>query len=80
MDAIKDMSRLRRHLLIICDSCMEQVLKEKQKFDEIKIYKQIEKKQRLEESIVSVKKDILKEENVDEAPAYDLLEQCGFGQ
>ena len=67
MDAIKDMSRLRRHLLIICDSCMEQVLKEKQKFDEIKIYKQIEKKQRLEESIVSVKKDIVKEENVDEA-------------
>ena len=66
MDAIRDMSRLRRHLLVICDSCMEQVLKEKQKFDEIKIYKQIEKKSQLESEIVSVKKDVLKEENIEE--------------
>lgn len=66
MDAIKDMSRLRRHLLVICDSCMEQVLKEKQKFDEIKIYKQIEQKARVQDGIVSVKKNVLKEENIEE--------------
>lgn len=66
IDAIKDMSRLRRHLVVICDSCMEQVLKEKQKFDEIKIYKQIEEKARIEEGIVSVKKSPIKEEKIEE--------------
>ena len=42
IDAIRDMSRLRRHLLMICDSCMEQIIKEKQRFEESKLYKQIE--------------------------------------
>ena len=35
IDAIRDVNRLRRHLLMICDSCMEQIIKEKQKFEEI---------------------------------------------
>ncbi|MBQ8848243.1 MAG: hypothetical protein IJ003_04795 [Candidatus Gastranaerophilales bacterium] len=61
MDAIRDMSRLRRHLLMICDSCMEQIIKEKQKFDETKLYKQIENNYKLQEEIVSVKKTPLEE-------------------
>ena len=31
IDAIRDVNRLRRHLLMICDSCMEQIIKEKNK-------------------------------------------------
>ena len=29
IDAIRDMSRLRRHLVMISDSCIEQIIKEK---------------------------------------------------
>jgi len=61
IDAIRDMSRLRRHLLMICDSCMEQILKEKQKFDETRLYRQIEQNVKLREEIVSVKKTPLEE-------------------
>ena len=56
IDAIRDMSRLRRHLQMICDSCMDQIIKEKQKFDETRIYKQIEQSAKLKDEIVSVKK------------------------
>ena len=56
IDAIRDMSRLRRHLQMICDSCMDQIIKEKQKFDETRIYKQIEQNAKLKDEIVSVKK------------------------
>ncbi len=61
IDAIRDMSRLRRHLILICDSCMEQIIKEKQKFDDLQLYKQIEQKAKLKEEIVSVKKTPLEE-------------------
>ncbi len=63
IDAIKDMSRLRRHLLGICDSCIDAVLKEKQKFDEIKIYKQIEQKNKDLKEIVSLKENVLSNED-----------------
>ena len=42
IDAIRDMSRLRRHLAMICDSCMEQIIKEKKKFDDAQLYRQIQ--------------------------------------
>ena len=61
IDAIRDMSRLRRHLAMICDSCMEQIIKEKKKFDETRLYKQIEQNARLQDDIVSVKKSPLDE-------------------
>ena len=61
MDAIKDKARLRRHLLIVCDSCMDQIIKEKQKFDEAVLYKQIVKNSNDQKSIVSVKKTPLEE-------------------
>lgn len=56
MDAIRDMTRLKRHLVMICDSCMDQIIKEKQKFAETKLYRQIEHNAKLKEDIVSVKK------------------------
>lgn len=56
IDAIRDIPRLRRHLALICDGCIDNVLKEKQKFDDTKLYKQIEKNAKLKEEIVSVKK------------------------
>ena len=61
IDAIRDMPRLRRHLLMICDSCMEQIIKEKQKFEESRLYKQIEQNSKLQEEIVSVKKTPLED-------------------
>ena len=61
MDAIKDKARLRRHLLIVCDSCMDQIIREKQKFDEAVLYKQIVKNSNDQKSIVSVKKTPLEE-------------------
>lgn len=59
MDAIRDTARLRRHLLMICDSCMEQIIKEKRRFEETKIFRQIEHTAKLQEDIVSVKKSPL---------------------
>lgn len=61
MDAIRDTARLKRHLMMICDSCMEQVIKEKRKFDQTKIYRQVEKNEKIKETIVSVKKTPLQE-------------------
>ena len=61
MDAIRDTARLRRHLCMICDSCMDSIIKEKQKFDETKIYRQMEHNAKLKEDIVSVKKTPLSE-------------------
>lgn len=61
IDAIRDVARLKRHLLVICDSCIDQILKEKQKFDETRIYRQIEQNAKMQEDIVSVKKTPLEE-------------------
>ena len=57
IDAIRDMSRLRRHLLMISDSCIEQIIKEKRKYDETRLYEEILQKSRMEDEIVSLKKD-----------------------
>lgn len=62
MDAIRDVARLRRHLMMICDSCMEQIIREKKRFEETKIYRQIEHNSKLQEEIVSVKKSPLTED------------------
>lgn len=59
MDAIRDIARLRRHLMMICDGCMEQIIKEKRRFEETKVYRQVEHNSRLQEEIVSVKKSPL---------------------
>ena len=61
IDAIRDTARLKRHLMMISDSCMEQIIKEKRKFEETKVYRQIEYNSRLKEDIVSVKKSPLKD-------------------
>ena len=57
IDAIRDMSRLRRHLSMICDSCMEQIIKEKKKFDDTKLYDDIIQKARYKKDIVSLKEN-----------------------
>ena len=62
MDAIRDTARLKRHLIMICDSCMEQIIKEKRKYNETKVYRQIEHTAKLQEEIVSVKKSPISEE------------------
>jgi len=64
MDAIRDTARLRRHLLMICDSCMEQIIKEKRRFEETKIFRQIEHTNKLQEDIVSVKKSPLTDKEI----------------
>ena len=61
MDAIRDTARLKRHLGMISDSCMEQIIKEKRKYDSTKIHRQIEHNMKLQEEIVSVKKSPLTE-------------------
>ena len=63
MDAIRDTERLKRHLAMICDSCMNQIIKEKRKFEETKPYRQVEYNERLKEDIVSVKKTPLADED-----------------
>jgi len=57
IDAIRDMSRLRRHLLMISDSCMDQIIKEKRKNDDTRLYGEIVKKSRYNNDLVSLKKD-----------------------
>lgn len=59
MDTIRDEERLKKHLFAICDSCIEQVLKEKRKFDETKIYRQIERNNKIQENIVKIKTSVL---------------------
>ena len=55
IDAIRDIPRLRRHLTMISDGCMDSIIREKQKFDDIEIYKQ-PKRTKSKQDIVSVKK------------------------
>jgi len=62
MDAIRDMSRLRRHLLMISDSCMDSIIKEKKKFEQSKLYQEIERRQRMTPEVVSVKNRTLEDD------------------
>ena len=58
IDAIRDLNRLRHHLTMISDSCIEQILKEQQ------IFKKAIKEQKLKEDIISLKRvDVLKEDD-----------------
>ena len=61
MDAIRDTARLKRHLMMICDSCMDQIIREKRKFEETRVYRQIEHNNKLQEEIVQLKKSPLTE-------------------
>ena len=61
IDAIRDMSRLRRHLAMVSNSCIDQIIKEKQNYDNSKLYNQIIKKSRQKQEIVSLKKNIQKQ-------------------
>ena len=47
---------------MISDSCMEQIIKEKKRFEQTKLYKEIEKNQKRNPDIVSVKRDLLTDE------------------
>lgn len=62
MDAIRDTARLKRHLAIICDGCMEQIIKEKRKYNQTKIYRDIEKTTNLQKTIVDIKNSPLSEQ------------------
>ena len=55
IDAIRDMSRLRRHLLMISDSCIEQIIKEKRKYEDTKLYNEILQKSKHEKDIISLR-------------------------
>ena len=67
MDAIRDEARLKRHLMMICDSCMDQIIKEKRKYEQTKVYRHIEQQSKLQEEIVTLKKNPLSEpEELDE--------------
>ncbi len=59
IDAIRDMSRLRRHLLMISDSCIDQIIKEERKNKDTKLYSEIINKSKYREELVSLKKDDL---------------------
>lgn len=61
IDAIRDMSRLRRHLTMICDTCMEQIIKEKNKYNKTKIYRQINAKTNKTQDVVGIKNYVTKE-------------------
>jgi len=75
IDAIRDMSRLRRHLQMICDSCMEQIIKEKKMYDETRLYKEIELKTKLDNEVVSLKaQTTLKEDTLEEKIALKKAE------
>ena len=62
MDAIRDTARLKRHLMMICDNCMEQIIKEKRKYEQTRVYRQIEQNSKLQEEIVTLKKNPLTEQ------------------
>lgn len=66
IDAIRDMSRLRRHLLMISDSCIDQVIKENVKYDNSAVYTKILQKSKYEEKLVSLKKNDILQDNEDE--------------
>ena len=64
MDTLRDEARLKKHLSAICDGCMEQIIKEKQKYTQTtSVYKQIERQMSLEDSIVKLKKTLLDDPN-----------------
>ena len=54
IDAIRDKKRLKRHLAVICDNCIEQIVKEKNRFSTISSNASVEFSQNNE--VVSVKK------------------------
>lgn len=58
LDAIKDKSRLKRHLAMLSDGCMNQVIKQYKAKEETKLYKQVEQNVKKRQNIVSLKKDI----------------------
>ncbi len=58
MDAIKDMSRLRRHLSTITDSTVDAILKEKKILDEARLFKQIKENARKTQNIISLKNNV----------------------
>lgn len=59
IDAIRDKARLKRHLMMISDSCMDQIIKEKRKFEQTKVYRQIEHTSNLQKEIVPLKNNPL---------------------
>ena len=61
MDAIRDTARLKRHLMMIADSAMNQIIKEKRKYSQTKIYRDVERTTKLQEEIVNIKKSPLTE-------------------
>ena len=58
------MSRLRRHLTMICDSCMEQIIKEKNKYNKTKIYRQINSQTKKSEDVIGLRENFATKENI----------------
>jgi len=64
MDTLRDEARVLKHLNAVCDGCMEQIIKEKQKYTRAaSAYERIEKRSQLEDSIVKLKSTLLDDPN-----------------
>ena len=74
IDTIRDMSRLRRHLSMVSDSCMDQIIREKRKADDINLYNQIIKKAYQTHDIVSLKNSSSQETKKREKSKYKTKE------
>lgn len=77
--AIKDMSRLRRHLLIITDGVMEAIIKEQKNIDDENLLKKIQQNALRNEGIVSVRENISEKyklsKEVEKADIVNLKEE-----
>ncbi len=56
MDAIRDKARLKRHIAMISDSCIDQILKEKKKFEDTKVARKTRNIDNMTSQIVNIKK------------------------
>lgn len=61
IDAIKDRLRLKRHLAVICESAIDQIIKEKERFSNAKAFSKQKRTLQDKTEIVSLKKSPLEE-------------------
>jgi hypothetical protein len=58
------MARLKRHLTMICDTCIEQIVKERNKYSRSKIYRQINSPAKQQSAIVNIKENFPTKESI----------------
>lgn len=83
IDAIKDQNRLKRHLAPICETCMEQIIKQSQKFaprreakDEIISLKTHDNFNNEEQEVISLKEEFKIPKNNSTRALIDPIEYC----